>query len=310
MRAFLIRRVIRGLITIWIIITAVFILLRSLGNPIDYLAIPQISLEDRVRLKQHYGFDKPLHVQYGKFLKGIFTGDFGKSVNYAGRNAFKVFMSRVVATIQLVSASLLFAMVVGLVLGMFSATRPDSPVDYVIRFTAITGLAIPGFWLSLLFILLFSVYLRWLPSLGGPDRVGWIGLLMPAVTTGWFFVAANTRLLRSAMMDALASDYILSIRSKGMPQWIVLWKHALRNAIIPVLTLFGLNFALLVGGAVIAETIFAWPGIGLLMVESAFSRDYALVQTIIFFTSVIIVTVNIFVDVCYAWIDPRIRLAS
>ena len=140
--------------------------------------------------------------------------------------------------------------------------------------------------------------------------MGWIGLLMPAVTTGWFFVAANTRLLRSSMMDALASDYITSIRSKGMPEWIVLWKHALRNAIIPVLTLFGLNFALLVGGAVIAETIFAWPGIGLLMVESTFNRDYAVIQTIIFFTSVIIVTVNILVDFAYAWIDPRIRLAT
>ena len=309
MKAYLIKRTIRGLITLWIIITVVFILLRSLGNPIDYLTIPQMSLEDRARLKEHYGFDKPLIVQYGKFGKGIFTGDFGRSVNYSGRNAFEVFKNRLLATVQLVGASLLFAMVVGLVLGMISATRPDSVVDYVIRLVAITGLAIPGFWLALLFILFFSVYLRWLPSAGGPERVGWIGLLMPAVTTGWFFVAANTRLLRSAMMDALASDYIISIRSKGMPQWVVLWKHALKNAIIPVLTLFGLNFALLVGGAVIAESIFAWPGIGLLMVESTFNRDYAVIQTIIFFTSVIIVTVNILVDVCYAWIDPRIRLA-
>ena len=309
MTAFLIKRVIRGLITIWIIITVVFILLRSLGNPIDYLTIPQMSLEDRVRLKAHYGFDRPLIVQYGKFGKGIFTGDFGRSVNYSGRNALKVFNARVLATVQLVGASLLFAMVVGLVLGMISATRPDSVVDYVIRLVAITGLAIPGFSLSLLFILLFSVYLRWLPSAGGPDRVGWIGLLMPAVTTGWYFVAANTRLLRSAMMDALASDYITSTRARGVPNWAVLWKHAFKNAMIPVLTLFGVNFALLVGGAVIAETIFAWPGIGLLMVEATFARDHAVIQVIIFFTATIIVAVNVFVDFCYAWIDPRIRLA-
>ena len=308
MKAFLLKRTIRGLITIWIIITVVFLLMRTLGDPIDFLFLPQISIEDRQRLKEWYGLDKPLYVQYAKFNKGIFTGDFGMSVSYAGRNAFKVFLNRALGTVELVGASLVFAMVLGLILGMISATRPDSVVDYVIRLVAITGLAIPGFWLSLLFILLFSVYLRWLPSAGGPDRVGWIGLLMPAVTTGWFFVAANTRLLRSAMMDALASDYILSIRSKGMPEWIVLWKHAFKNAIIPVLTLFGVNFALLVGGAVIAETIFAWPGIGLLMVEATFARDHAVIQTIIFFTSVIIVTVNVLVDMCYAWIDPRIRL--
>ncbi len=310
MRLYLIKRTIRGLITLWIIVTAVFILLRSLGNPIDYLAIPQMSLEDRARLKTHYGFDEPLIVQYGKFGKGIFTGDFGRSVNFSGRNALDVFNQRVVATVELVGASLVFAMVAGLILGMISATRPDSVLDYVIRLVAITGLAIPGFWLALLFILLFSVYAQWLPSAGGPNRVGWIGLIMPAVTTGWFFVAANTRLLRSSMMDALAADYITSTRSRGLPGWIVLWKHALKNAIIPVLTLFGLNFALLVGGAVIAETIFAWPGIGLLMVESTFNRDYAVIQTIIFFTSVLIVAVNILVDLCYAWIDPRIRLAS
>ena len=309
MRAFLIKRTIRGLITVWIIITVVFLLMRTLGDPIDFLFLPQISVEDRQRLKEWYGLDKPLYVQYAKFNKGIFTGDFGMSVSYAGRNAFKVVLSRALGTVELVGASLVFAMALGLILGMIAATRPDSVLDYVIRLVAITGLAIPGFSLSLLFILLFSVYLRWLPSAGGPDRVGWIGLLMPAVTTGWFFVAANTRLLRSSMMDALASDYITSTRARGVPRWAVLWKHAFKNAIIPVLTLFGVNFALLVGGAVIAETIFAWPGIGLLMVEATFSRDHAVIQTIIFFTTVIIVTVNVLVDMCYAWIDPRIRLA-
>jgi peptide/nickel transport system permease protein len=222
-RRYIFKRLRRGLITLWLTTLAVFMLLRITGNPLDFLATPQISPEDVEVLKVQYGFDKPIYVQY-------------------------------------------------------------------------------------LIFLLFTVYLGWLPSAGGPERVGLQGLLMPAVSLGWFLVAANTRLVRSSMLDALDSDYIKMVRAKGLRRRAVIWKHALKNAALPIITLFAANFALLLGGAVVTESIFAWPGIGRLLVESVFARDYTVIQTVVFFSAIIIVIVNILVDVCYAWLDPRVRL--
>ena len=199
-------------------------------------------------------------------------------------------------------------MTLGLALGVISATRPGSLVDRGAKVLAITGQSMPAFWLGLLFILLFSVCLEWLPSAGGPERVGLKGLMMPAVSLGWFLVAANTRLVRSSMLDALDSDYIKMVRAKGLPRRAVIWQHALKNAALPIITLFAVHFALLLGGAVVTETIFAWPGIGRLLVESVFARDYTVVQTVVFFSATIIVILNIVVDLCYAWLDPRVRL--
>jgi ABC-type dipeptide/oligopeptide/nickel transport system permease component len=199
-------------------------------------------------------------------------------------------------------------MVLGLVFGVVSATRPNSVADRIVKVLAITGQSMPAFWLGLLLILLFTIYLGWLPSAGGPDRVGLKGLIMPAVSLGWFQVAANARLVRSSMLDALESDYIKSVQAKGMPRRTVIWKHALKNASLPVITLFAVNFALLLGGAVVTEAIFAWPGIGRLLVDSIFARDYTVVQTVVFFSATIIVVVNIVVDLCYAWLDPRVTL--
>jgi peptide/nickel transport system permease protein len=191
---------------------------------------------------------------------------------------------------------------------MVSATRPESIVDRAVKVLAITGQSMPAFWLGLLFILLFTVYLGWLPSAGGPERVGLQGLIMPAVSLGWFLVAANTRLVRSSMLDALDSDYIKMVRAKGLRRRAVIWKHALKNAALPIITLFAVNFALLLGGAVVTESIFAWPGVGRLLVESVFARDYTVIQTVVFFSASIIVILNIVVDLCYAWLDPRVRL--
>jgi peptide/nickel transport system permease protein len=189
-----------------------------------------------------------------------------------------------------------------------SATRPNSIADRIVKVLAITGQSMPAFWLGLLLILLFTIYLGWLPSAGGPDRVGLKGLIMPAVSLGWFQVAANARLVRSSMLDALESDYIKAVQAKGMPRRTVIWKHALKNASLPVITLFAVNFALLLGGAVVTEAIFAWPGIGRLLVDSIFARDYTVVQAVVFFSAAIIVVVNIVVDLCYAWLDPRVTL--
>ena len=309
MGGYALRRVLRGLITVWLVTLIVFSLLRMTGNPIDHLANPSIQKEDRERMKKEFGLDKPFYVQYLLFNKGIFQGNFGVSVKERGDPAFQVFKSRIMATVQLVGAGLAFSMVLGLILGVISAAYPDSLFDRFGKILAITGQAMPAFWLGLLMILLFSVKLNWLPSAGGLDRVGWKGIIMPATSLGWFLVAANMRLVRSSMLDVLDSDYIKMLRAKGLPSHIIIWKHALRNAALPVITLFGVNLALLVGGALVTEKIFSWPGIGLLLVDTILLRDYAVVQTVVFFSAIVIVGVNILVDLAYAWLDPRVRLA-
>jgi peptide/nickel transport system permease protein len=309
MGGYALRRVLRGLITVWLVTLIVFSLLRMTGNPIDHLANPSIQKEDRARMMREFGLDKPYYVQYLLFNKGIFQGNFGVSVKERGDPAFQVFKSRIMATVQLVGAGLAFSMVLGLILGVISAAYPDSLFDRFGKILAITGQAMPAFWLGLLMILLFSVKLNWLPSAGGLDRVGWKGIIMPATSLGWFLVAANMRLVRSSMLDVLDSDYIKMLRAKGLPSHIIIWKHALRNAALPVITLFGVNLALLVGGALVTEKIFSWPGIGLLLVDTILLRDYAVVQTVVFFSAIVIVGVNILVDLAYAWLDPRVRLA-
>ena len=298
-----------GVITIWLVTLVVFGMLRVSGDPIKFMLPPEASYSDIERMRRIHGLDKPLWYQYLLFNNSILTGEFGISLRWDQRPAFDVFMSRLPATIQLASAAVLFAVLLGVPIGVLSATRPDSVLDRLGRAFAITGQSMPVFWLGLLLILLFTVQLGWLPSAGGIDRLGIKGIIMPAVSLGFYLVAAHMRIVRSTMLDALNSDYIKMGQAKGMPTRIVVWKHALKNAAIPVFTLFAVNFAQLISGAVITESIFAWPGIGRLLVESVFARDYTVVQTVVFFASAIIVMINIVVDLSYAWLDPRIRLA-
>jgi peptide/nickel transport system permease protein len=298
-----------GAITIWLVTLVVFGMLRLSGDPIKFMLPPEASFSDIERMRRIHGLDKPLWYQYLLFNKSILTGEFGISLRWDQRPAFDVFMSRLPATIQLASAAVLFAVLLGVPIGVLSATRPDSILDRLGRAFAITGQSMPVFWVGLLLILLFTVQLGWLPSAGGIDRLGIRGIIMPAVSLGFYLVAAHMRIVRSTMLDALNSDYIKMVQAKGMPTRIVIWKHALKNAAIPVFTLFAVNFAQLISGAVITESIFAWPGIGRLLVESVFARDYTVVQTVVFFASAIIVMINIVVDLSYAWLDPRIRLA-
>ena len=309
MRRYIGKRLLDGVITMWVVTLLVFLMLRITGNPIDILSPPDFTHADRERLKKVYGLDKPIWEQYLLFTKSIFTGDFGQSLAFDNRDAFAMFFSRVPATLQLTGAALLFALTLGVTIGVISAARPDSIVDRVGKVLAISGQSMPAFWLGLLFILLFSVHLGWLPSVGGIDRIGYQGLIMPAVSLGWYLVAANMRIVRSSMLEVLDSEYIMMVQAKGMPRRVVIWKHALRNAAIPVITLFFVSLAHLLSGAVITETIFAWPGVGRLLVEAIFGRDYATVQVAVFFVSAGIVTVNILVDLIYAWLDPRVRIA-
>jgi peptide/nickel transport system permease protein len=307
---YIIKRLFEGLITLWLITLAVFFILRlGGGNPVEYMLPPEATQADIDKLTKAYGFDKPLIQQYWIFNTKLLRGDLGDALAWDKRPTLDVVWERIPATFQLASAAMSFAVVIGVGIGAVSASRPDSWFDRVGRTVAVVGQSMPVFWVGLLLILLFSVYLGWLPSAGGIDRLGWQGIIMPTLSLGFFLVASHMRIVRSTMLEVLESDYIKMIRAKGLPTRLVIWKHAFKNASIPVLTLFFVNFAALISGAVVTETIFAWPGIGRLLVDSLILRDYPTTQTVIFFAAAFIVLINILVDVMYAWLDPRIRVA-
>jgi peptide/nickel transport system permease protein len=310
MGRYIAKRVVQGLITMWLVTLGVFGLLRLTGDPVSFLLPPDASKADREYIMAVYGFNEPLWKQYLLFNKNILTGRFGKSIRWDSREGLEVFLSRFPATLQLTGAAIAFSIAVGVVLGAISATRPDTLFDRLGKGVAIVGQSMPVFWVGILLILLFTVYLGWLPSAGGLDRLGPKGLILPSLTLGWLFVAAHMRIVRSSMLEVLDSDVIRLVRAKGMPRRTVLWKHALKNAAIPIFTLFAVNFSQLISGAVVTETIFAWPGVGRLLVDSIFVRDYTVVQTVVFFAAAFVVAVNILVDVTYAWLDPRVRLAG
>jgi peptide/nickel transport system permease protein len=310
MGRYIVRRVGQGLVTMWLVTLGVFVLLRLTGDPLSFLLPPDATKEDRAYMIAAYGLNKPLWQQYLIFNKNLMAGRFGESLRWNSRDALEVFLDRLPATLQLTCTAMVFSLVFGVLLGAVSATHPDTLFDRVGKVLAILGQSMPVFWVGILLILLFTVYLGWLPSAGGIDRLGLKGLILPAVTLGWLFVAAHMRIVRSSMLDALDADYIKMVRAKGMPRRTVIWKHALKNAAIPIFTLFAVNFAQLISGAVVTETIFAWPGVGRLLVDSIFVRDYTVVQAVVFFSAAFIVAINILVDVTYAWLDPRIRIAG
>jgi peptide/nickel transport system permease protein len=310
MGRYIVNRVVQGVITMWLVTLGVFALMRMTGDPVSFLLPPDATKEDRQHIMAVYGLNEPLWKQYLRFNKQIFSGQFWPSVRWDSRDGLDVFLARFPATLQLTSAAMSFSIVLGVVLGALSATRPDSLFDRVGRGLAIIGQSMPVFWVGILLILLFTVYLGWLPSAGGLERLGLKGLILPSVTLGWLFVAAHMRIVRSSMLDVLDSDYIKMVRAKGMPRRTVIWRHALKNASIPIFTLFAINFSQLISGAVVTETIFAWPGVGRLLVDSIFVRDYTVVQTVVFFAAAFVVVINILVDVAYAWLDPRVRVIA
>lgn len=301
-------RLVQGVVTMWLVTLGVFMLMRMTGDPLSFLLPPDATKEDREHFMQAYALNEPVWKQYLLFNKNVFTGSFGKSIRWDSREGLEVFLSRLPATLLLTSTAMVLSVAVGVALGAVSATRPDSFLDRLGKGVAILGQSMPVFWVGLLLILLFTVRLGWLPSAGGVDRLGLKGLILPALTLGWLFVASHMRIVRSSMLDALDADYIKMVRAKGLPRRTVIWKHALKNASIPIFTLFAVNFSQLISGAVVTETIFAWPGVGRLLVDSVFVRDFTVVQTVVFFAAAFVVAINILVDVTYAWLDPRVRV--
>ena len=310
MTRFIVRRVFEGMITMLFITLAVFVLLRlGGGNPVEYMLPPEATQADVDKLTAAYGFDKNLVTQLGIYYKNLAQGDLGDALGWDHRPTVDVVWSRMPATLQLTAVAMAVAVILGVAMGAVSAARPDSVFDRVGKVLAITGQSMPIFWVGLLMILLFTVKLGWLDSAGGFARLGPKAIIMPAASLAFFLIASHMRIVRSTMLEVLESDYIKMVRAKGLPTRMVIWKHAFKNASIPVFTLFFVNFAALIGGAVVTETISSWPGVGHLLVQALIARDYPITQAVILFVAAIIVAINIFVDVMYAWLDPRIRFA-
>jgi ABC-type dipeptide/oligopeptide/nickel transport system permease component len=304
MRVYLLRRLLQSLLVLLGVSFVVFAILFLTGDPALVLLPPEASVEDVARLRQEMGFDDPFLVQYGRFLGGALRGDFGQSIRH-GEPAFDLVMERMPATFELSGAALALALCLAIPAGIISAVRRNSVLDYISTVVALLGQSMPTFWLGIMLILLFSVQLNLLPSSGRGD---WEHLLLPAVTLGLFTTARITRLTRSGMLEVLSQDYIRTARAKGVANPPVVWKHALKNAAIPIVTIVGIELGTLLGGSVITETIFAWPGVGRLSVQAIYNRDYPVVQAAVFTLSATFVLVNLVVDVLYTYLDPRIRL--
>jgi peptide/nickel transport system permease protein len=304
MKTFLVRRLLQSLVVLFGVSFVVFAILHLTGDPALVLLPPDASAEDVRRFREAMGFNDPFLVQYGRFLKGALQGDFGQSIRH-GEPAFGLVLERMPATFELAGAALLLALCLAVPAGIVSAVRRNSPVDYLATVVALFGQSLPTFWLGIMLILVFSVQFHLLPSSG---RGTLEHLILPAVTLGLFTTARITRLTRSGMLEVLTQDYIRTARAKGVSDPPVVWKHALKNAAIPIVTIVGIELGTLLGGSVITETIFAWPGVGRLSVQAIANRDYPVVQAAVFLLATTFVLVNLVVDVVYTYLDPRIRL--
>jgi len=304
LKGYILKRIIIAIITMFLVVTVVFFVFRLGGaDPVAIMMPPDASPADAENLTRKFGLDQPLMVQYFNFLRNAVRGDLGQSFRY-NEPALRVVMTRFPATLQLGMIAFLMSVIVGLAVGIVSAVKPDSLIDRFGRLFALSGMSLPSFWVGVMLILLFGVTLRWLPIAG---RGTLLHYLMPAFCMSLWPIALITRLSRSAMLDALKSDYVVMARIKGVPEWHVIIVHAFRNACIPVVTVIFGVFGGLILGSVIVETIFAWPGIGRLVIESFFTRDYPVVQVFCLFVTFMVVTLNLIVDIVYAYIDPRIR---
>jgi peptide/nickel transport system permease protein len=286
----------------------VFTLIRIKGDPVLQLVPDYYTQAEIEEVRRAYGFDRPILIQYFDFLVNAAQGDFGQSFRNR-QPAWDMVMQALPYTAHLALTALIFAIVVALPLGIISALRRNSPIDLFVTAISVGGRAIPGFWLAIMLILLFSVTLRWLPVSGTGATSGepyWKHLILPALTLSTAMITTFTRLIRSSMLEVLKEDYVKTARAKGLPERVVVMRHTMRNALIPVVTVLGLNIAWLLGGAVIVEQIFAWPGMGRLMVEAIYARDNAVVQAGLLVTTLIVMASNLVVDILYSFLDPRI----
>src|SRR5687767_1144288 len=303
MKRFVLRRLAYAALSLVLLSVTIFLFVRVTGDPTVLLVEPGASRADIEALRQDLGLDRSLIVQYGTFVRDLVRGDFGRSFYYR-TPVLELYLSRLPNSLLLAVAAMAFSLLIGIPSGIIAAVRVNGWWDSAGKIFALLGLSMPSFWVGLLLILFFSVFLGWLPSSG--SGTAW-HILMPAFALGWYFAAAHMRLTRSSMLDVLGSEYVKLARLKGLPEALVIGKHAFKNALIPVLTLAGINLVLMVNVAVVVETVFAWPGVGRLLYEGIAFRDFPVVQATVLLGGVMIVIVNLAVDLLYAVIDPRIR---
>jgi ABC-type dipeptide/oligopeptide/nickel transport system permease component len=273
------------------------------GDPIQMMVPPgEITVEQIDRLRHIYGLDRPILEQYIEYIKNLFTGNWGKSL-FGGELVFPLIIHRFKATLVLASVSILMASVIGVSLGALSVFKGGT-IDSISQFISTVGYSIPGFWLGILLVTVFSVYLGWFPSIGGGDLKH---LILPAISNGTWATAVNIRVSRACMLEVLNQDYITLGRAKGLSNRSLLINYILPNALIPIVTVIGLQYGGMMAGSIITERVFQYPGIGNLVVESIFKRDYPIIQATVFFVAIVIVLINLAIDILYLYLDPRVR---
>ena len=303
MKRYLVKRIGYSFVSLFLLSVTIFLFIRVTGDPAVLLVEPGASKADLDAVREQLGLDRSLPIQYVSFMADLLRGDFGKSFYYR-TPVLELYLSRLPNSLLLASVAMVFSLLIGIPSGILAAVRLNGWWDRVGKIFALLGLSMPSFWVGLLLILFFSVYLGWLPSSGSGTA---LHVLMPAFALGWFFAAAHMRLTRSSMLEVLGSEYVKLARLKGLPEALVIAKHAFKNALIPVLTLAGINLVIMVNVSIVVETVFAWPGVGRLLYEGINFRDFPVVQATVILGGAMIVIVNLVVDVLYAVIDPRIR---
>ena len=303
MQRYIISRLVQAVITLLILSLAVFLSVHLTGDPAAYLLPPEGEVREYELLKRQMGLDKPLVVQYGLFLSNVVRADFGES-HIMGRSARGLLFERFPATLQLAGIAFLLTMVVGIPLGVLSAVKRDSIFDQIGKLFAVAGIAAPSFWIAIMLVLVFGALLGWLPTYG---RGGIDHFILPAFVLSWNSMAGVLRLSRSSMLEVLDSEYVKFARIKGLSERLVIYKHALKNAVIPVLTFSGLTLAGLLNGSVAIEVVFAWPGIGRLMLQGISQRDFPIVQATVLAAGFLYIITALMVDILYAYVNPRIR---
>jgi len=324
MSRFLTKRVLQGVIVVWGVVTTAFLLrFVAPGSPISVVAPIDATPEMKEAIARDLGLNKPLHVQYVEYIAGLLRGDMGYSYISNTEASSRIF-SKLPATLELAFAGMFVAVVISIPLGVLSATRRNTPPDYGATLFSLLGISTPNFWLGIMLVLLFAVELNFFPTSRRPVGLGvalsglvfeldpdpivrWVShIVLPAVTLGTYFTALITRLTRSEMLDELGKTYINAVRAKGIPEVLVQYRHALRNALIPVITVLGLQLGSVVGGAVITEAVFSWPGIGTLIINAVNARDWPIIQGSLIVIGTGFVVVNIGVDTLYAYLNPEI----
>jgi peptide/nickel transport system permease protein len=299
MQRYLVGRLLQAIVSMLVVSMVVFVLARLTGDPLEIMMPAEATQEDMALMRAYLGLDRSWPVQYWWFISRAVQGDFGRSVRF-NRPALDVVTERYPATLELGGLAIVVVLVLALPVGVYAAVRRSTPLDYLARGFAALGQAVPPFWLGLVLVLIFGVTLRLLPTSGRGTPAH---ILLPGLTLGWFAVAG-------LMLDVLGTEYIKLARIKGLPERQVIWKHALKNAALPIVTFAALLFVSLLNGSIIVETVFSWPGLGLLIIEAVQYRDYPVVQTVVLCLSGMYISANLLVDVLYAYLNPRIRYAA